>query len=367
MKRRYLSIKDRLLNSLRFYGDSKRASVALVIAGIGMGPGARVFVNQFLALKKLGWNVELNPRNIDKFDFVVCYFRPVPSSESAMKSVVSLDSRKLIVYLNEPLDLRKETWSPRGLKIDLANDVLDKAIRIFVNSSGIFECENYEELKAFSKYLDKVVVVPEALVSRSISNVSRKLHFGNEPSLVWHGHVTNLHRWVYGRWPDKEFDPKYYPNLGVHSSLKNYGDLRDTLRSKINVIASPSSGQAVDLAHPGDINLCRALKNFDIGLAPFRTDTYRTVTKPFGTKIQSYMVAGLPVIASPVTDYCCWIEHGYTGLFADSKKEWQEAKSSLGSADLRNKLSMNAREMVLSNFSEQKLAAFIERKLEEII
>jgi glycosyltransferase involved in cell wall biosynthesis len=83
----------------------------------------------------------------------------------------------------------------------------------------------------------------------------------------------------------------------------------------------------------------QALDNFDIGIAPL-LDTKFAQSKSF-LKCLEYGARGIPVVASDVTAYRNYIEHGYNGFLVKTEHEWLGALSELAS-DEQLRLNMGA-------------------------
>jgi glycosyltransferase involved in cell wall biosynthesis len=88
----------------------------------------------------------------------------------------------------------------------------------------------------------------------------------------------------------------------------------------------------------------------DVGLSPVppsEGSTYKTFYKTL-----QYMAVGLPVVASPRGSNRDLIEHGVTGFFAETKKEWIAAiERLLADSKLREEIGRAARERVVARVS----------------
>jgi len=325
--------------------------------GIKNGAGIENFKRFMNRFKKWGWHVLKNKGHLQA-EFVIIHFHPVMSFLKCLPKIKAAkkNGTKIILYISEPLGLRKEVWKAHLLPFDTVIETLDICDIIIVNSIGYLYCSLYDELKKFSPYLAKTVLIEEPLLDELHANVPVKRHTTHDPVAVWHGYPINMSRWVQGNFPgDVFFDPKYFPSIYNKNQSELYGNLYETLDIPLITIAKYHPTIKADRLFPGNKNIARLLQDYDIGIAPFFTNIFRTLIKPFGAKIQTYMIAGLPVIASPIPDYTRWIEHEKTGLFADSRKEWKEASQLLKNPKIRQLISSNARSMVLSNFSIDKI------------
>jgi len=350
------------------YFPMAKPRMTIETCGVKNSAGVENFIRLMRSFKKWGWSVSKN-KGHNKADFIIIHFRPVMSFLKCLPEIKKAKNNgsKVLLYVSEPLGLRKEVWKSHLLPLDIVIETFDICDVIIVNSIGYLYCSLYDELKRFASYLDKTVLIEESLLYELHSNLPVKRHTTSQPVAVWHGYPLNMSRWVQGNFPgDLYFDPQYFPSIYKKKESELYGNLYDTLEVPLITIAKYHPTIKADRLFPGDKNIGRLLQQYDIGIAPFFTNIFRTLIKPFGAKIQTYMIAGLPVIASPIPDYLRWIEHEKTGLFAESKKEWKEASQLLKDPKLRQYISSNARAMVLSNFSSDKIVGKYERVFEAL-
>lgn len=74
-----------------------------------------------------------------------------------------------------------------------------------------------------------------------------------------------------------------------------------------------------------------------------------------GLKVLQYMAAGLPVVANPVGVHRELIEHGRTGLLAETPEEWAAAIEQLAdSPELRAEMGRAARQTVADRYSVER-------------
>lgn len=74
-----------------------------------------------------------------------------------------------------------------------------------------------------------------------------------------------------------------------------------------------------------------------------------------GLKVLQYMAAGLPVVANPLGVHCEMVEHGRTGMLAETPQQWAECLAELAAdCDLRRKLGRRAREVVERRYSVRR-------------
>jgi glycosyltransferase involved in cell wall biosynthesis len=93
-----------------------------------------------------------------------------------------------------------------------------------------------------------------------------------------------------------------------------------------------------------------ALAGADIGLSWTPDDEWSR--GKCGLKVLQYMAAGLPVIANPIGVHAELVEHGVTGLHAETSQEWVDAVKTLAAdAALRRRMGAAARMRVENEFS----------------
>ena len=104
------------------------------------------------------------------------------------------------------------------------------------------------------------------------------------------------------------------------------------------------------------------LASCDVGIAPLPHDSYMS-----SNKIVSYWAVGLPVVASPTTEYRKVISHGENGLLAGKTSEWESCLSSiLLDIDLQRRLGSSGREYATQHFRVEKIAEVWEGVLVEV-
>ena len=326
------------------------------------GYGSLALYKMLNSFSKWGWTLKYDSYSNDA-EFVLVNFRPTQALNNRINQIREAKRRGLFVllYIMEPLDLRKETWSNSLAELSYVTETLELSDVIIVNSVGYKYVSEFEELKIFSKYLNKTVVIEECISETIHSGLPRKHHNPkSEVTSVWHGYSKNHERWVLGRFPEEfsgALDLKYYPSmLDYKNDFRYYGNLNDCLEIPLFTVMGSRNSENI-ISHPGDYRIGKLLQNFDVGIAPFNTGIYRTNAKPFGLKIQSYIAAGVPVIASPIPDYKRWLQHGVTALFADSKSEWREMSICYLDHELRQFIADNAKEMLFRNFSPMNIMA----------
>lgn len=97
------------------------------------------------------------------------------------------------------------------------------------------------------------------------------------------------------------------------------------------------------------------LLSFDIGIMPLHDDAWSR--GKCGFKLLLYMLAGLPVVASPVGANCEIVRHGEHGFLAESEDAWVEALSALvESPELRARLGRAGRAHVQRHYGPEAAA-----------
>ena len=354
--------------NLPFLGNPSGPLINFRTCGtLGRGVGGDHFEKLSIGFKRVGFNVCVDGKITPACDFIFVHLRPTKELERDIDAIDALfrrgQSPYIVIYLIEPLDLRESTWKSVCRRESVIK-ALSLADKIFVNSVGYFSSGQFVELAEFVQFLDKTELIRVCLLDEVHYGHPPKSHNTSDITAVWHGFSVNCTRWLKSQWPDVELDHELYPNAQKMLDRPNYGDLT-TLDDSVRVvtIANKTASFSPTVLHPGERKIVAYLKRFDVGLAPFRTDTYRTICKPFGVKIQSYMVAGLPVIASPIPDYTDVIEDGVTGLLAESRNEWKSALNRLKDPVLRNKIARNARELVIAKYNRDTIIAKYEKSL----
>lgn len=315
--------------------------------------GGKNFLSMFQDLDAWGYNVRANPSSCDS-EFIIVYFRfgseLLELADQLAQAKAS--GKKIIAYVIEPITFNIDQNDSLKFKI------LDLFDAIIVNSIGYQLTENWIYTKGFLKYSERIVLIEEPLVKSQFIGIQRKIHQSSEIQAVWHGHYRNMARWLNGE-VERTLEMGF--NGENVNDSKFYGNLKRELGIPVETVCGYSQEGHCDKWHPGQKYIIKALQQYDVGLAPFITSSRRVDTKPFGLKIFSYIMAGLPVIASPIPDYACWLQHEETCLFADSQSEWKEAAARLKSPELRQRLADNARSMMLCNFSHDHILGKYEK------
>jgi len=103
-----------------------------------------------------------------------------------------------------------------------------------------------------------------------------------------------------------------------------------------------------------------------VGLAPLPDN--RFTRGKCGLKVLQYMAAGLPVVSSPTGVNAEIVEHGVTGLLAETGDEWVEALRALhDSSKLRVRLGEAGREKCVRHYSLQTVFGGMMKSLDELV
>jgi hypothetical protein len=335
------------------------------------GAGTEVFIAQIQLIRQLGWRVTVNgsPR---PGSLQILHFNVPALSAPLIDRLLSPEflTTPLLIYVMEPLSLEPPIWPKTLIPLDRYLTVLDRTDAILVNSAGFLKVGDFSPLRRFKQFLEKTICIEEAVGGWNMKIPRQKQHHGSLPTAVWHGHARNMQRWVFGEWRNEAMagDPTIYIERETIDQDPRYcGDLRKILGTRIYTICGSSKTSGVDFKYPGSQRIVDLLQKFDIGLAPFYTGTFRTVCKPFGMKIQSYCLAGLPIIASPILDYKRFLVHEKTVFFADSAGEWADGIRFYKDPAVRQRVAGAAREMVLERFSPVLIASRLEQTFEAVM
>jgi len=110
----------------------------------------------------------------------------------------------------------------------------------------------------------------------------------------------------------------------------------------------------------------RELAAAHVGLAPLPDN--RFTRGKCGLKVLQYMAAGLPVVSSPTGVNAEIVEHGVTGLLAETEDEWVEALRALhDSSELRARLGEAGREKCVRHYSLQTVFGGMMKSLDELV
>ncbi len=103
----------------------------------------------------------------------------------------------------------------------------------------------------------------------------------------------------------------------------------------------------------------------DVGIMPLADDLWSR--GKCGYKIIQYMACGLPVVASPVGVNTQIVDHGVTGLLAETPAEWLHALNTLAkNAALRARMGAAGRRKVEADYSLQVQGPRVARLLREV-
>ena len=108
--------------------------------------------------------------------------------------------------------------------------------------------------------------------------------------------------------------------------------------------------------HPQYPKVFPLLLKGDIGISPFRLWDEDCFGKS-ANKIVSYMILGIPTVATPIPAYKVVIDHGKNGFLATNKKEWLTALSKLEDSKVRAKIAEAGYKTVVNQFSIKTIGA----------
>lgn len=200
--------------------------------------------------------------------------------------------------------------------------------------------------KVMREYHDNVKVVPNGLHA-SLLSAPRP----NNPNvrIGWAGTTSTL------------------PELGLAARALNKALDLNTPQGKpsLHIVGTSLEGaasqgvkhdriQAVEWIE-GHNRYLRACRFFDIWVAPYRDIPYNHAK--FATKALEAGFLGIPLIASDITPYAEWIQHGKTGFIVRQPHEWGHyLKLLLENPDLRVQIGLQARAYA-SKYSLQGLGS----------
>lgn len=101
------------------------------------------------------------------------------------------------------------------------------------------------------------------------------------------------------------------------------------------------------------------IKKFDVGIMPLIDNPWER--GKCGFKLIQYMACGIPVIASPIGINSKIVENGTNGYLAETEDDWiKYIKILKNDFNLRIKMGINGRRLVLENYSLQLVSGQIE-------
>jgi glycosyltransferase involved in cell wall biosynthesis len=123
----------------------------------------------------------------------------------------------------------------------------------------------------------------------------------------------------------------------------------------IGAVGPPVSGVEVDSRSWSPQTETADISTFDVGIMPLPDDPW--ARGKCGLKALQYMALGVPPVVSPVGVNTEIVDHGRNGLVAASEDEWVDSLDRLlGDAELRSRLSSEARETVERRYSAENVA-----------
>jgi glycosyltransferase involved in cell wall biosynthesis len=263
--------------------------------------------------------------------------------------------------------LRKTFTAPFARLLRAVSDrlVLDFDDAIFVRSSGApsnlrmrrfarmaARCDHVFAGNAYlaehaRKFNPQVTILPTSIDPRKYAVGAAKPEATLD--LVWIG-STSTRKYLAQALPALERAAERVPNL----RLKIVADFGlASSRLPIVPIAWSERTEAAELA------------SAHIGIAPLPDNDW--TRGKCALKLLQYMAAGLPVVASPVGANREAVEHGVTGLLADTTEEWAAALARLAADPaLRASMGEAGRVRVAERFAEERTFARMHAVLESL-
>jgi glycosyltransferase involved in cell wall biosynthesis len=290
-------------------------------------------------LRDLGHQIELCPvpsswlarfwcyRQLRRADVVIVQRRLIPAWEM---NLLRGSVRKLVFDFDDAV-FQRDSYSPRGA--DSAQREAGFARMVQAADAVVAGNAFLAQRAAACGAGDKVQVAPTC-VDPGRYPVARHDRVGVGVQLAWIGSSSTLQGLEQSR--------SLWDHLGQrlpHIALKLICDRPMSLRF-LPVHFRPWSepAEAAELA------------GADIGVSWLPDDAWSQ--GKCGLKVLQYMAAGLPVVANPVGVQAQMVQHGVTGLLAQTPEEWCQAIETLaGNPTLRRRLGRAGRAMVEQEYS----------------
>jgi hypothetical protein len=272
--------------------------------------------------------------DLSRFDIVVI----VKHFESFTPDVVRRlrESPTQLVY--DTADIRFVQTASGRRDIYEDTDALERHYKPFLRSMDALILANPVQRRDFEG-----LAVPQVEISRPLLNRRHRTTYahGGPIRVVWQGYSENL-----------------APMSQLHPIIRR---LREETGLDIRLVYD-TDGPARDegpiqytewKAHRWE----RVLAAGDVGVAIKPLDNPSQQRKP-STKVQSYMVAGLPVVCTPSEADRQVIAHGQTGFFAYDDREWHACLGALVTdPSLRERVGTAARQHVTEGYSVDRIVA----------
>ena len=289
-------------------------------------------------LKERGFEISINNPRPDLLVFQKCLV------EEKLSIALKAKSRgKILIY-----DISDNVRSDMEKYIHffkIAKEFILNAEKVVVNGIGL--------KKYFLDRFRKDAIVIEDVYPPEAPPL-KKLHYGNNPKLMWHGYYKNMLMYVFGKLSG-DFDIKMWKESKSEKPI----DFRK-FPYKLITVSNLSLTPRILIDHPTYLHpqdyprLVKLILRGDIGISPLRIWDEDCFGKS-ANKIVSYMMLGIPTVATPVPAYQNVIDNGENGFLAEGKKEWLDAFEKLKDPKIRQKIGEAGFKSVVKKFSIQTI------------
>lgn len=290
-------------------GDFKNASVRL----------RSYYIIDFL--KNEGIEVKINDTSPDVLIFQKCL-----SEDKLEVALLAKKKKKHLIY--DISDNVRSDMNKYRQAFNIAKTFITTSDKVVVNGVGL--------KKYFLDKFRKDAFIIEDPYPPEAPKIKKK-HHGSDPSLVWHGYFKNMLMYVFGQFMSP-FDIKLWKKSGLEKPI----DFRK-IGQKLITVSEPEMSLRFLANRPTYLypsTYPKAIKLIikgDIGIAPLRLWDVDCFGKS-ANKIVSYMMLGLPTIASPIPAYEREIKNGENGFLAKTEGEWISAFEKLQDPQVRSKI-----------------------------
>lgn len=282
-------------------------------------------------LKDHGIEVLINNQNPDVLVFQKC----LSEDKLAIALKSKRNGKRLIYDISDNVRQDMAKYLPF---FEIAKNFILNVDKVVVNGIGLKQI-------LVDKFRRDAVIIEDFY---PIPNI-RKIHEGHKPKLIWHGYFKNMLMYVFGKFMS-DFDVELWKKSGAEQPI----DFRKLSYDLITVANSEFSLRFLlnrpTHLHPQGNQLYYMLLEGDIGISPMRLWDEDCFGKS-SNKIVSYMMLGLPIVASPIPAYSELIINGENGFLASDKKEWLTAIEKLGNLELRKRIGDRGYKTVVDKFS----------------
>lgn len=208
----------------------------------------------------------------------------------------------------------------------------DKTFELFIIANQVFAGNNYLRDIALKTGADAITFE----VAEDTQRIKKRPSQNNEQDIIigWLGSPSTAKYLKLIQKPLQNILDKY-PNVKLHIMGASENFILE------NIIFTPLTWSLN--------NEIKALQSFSIGLMPLPEEDWSK--GKCGGKARTYMAAGIVPICSNIGYNQTLIKNKETGLLCNTLKEWeQQLILAIENPDLREKISINAREYVEENF-----------------